>query len=181
MRGGKENKRIVILSSNGNDKNTYIKYKKFCEQSTKNDNTIYVMTEGKSDAEYLKKIFSSNLNYYMKINKKTKNDLTDDLKIKYSTIRDWTSGAKYPRPDKINVLANYFNIMRSDLTEKKADNKVPVLGKIPAGIPIEAIEDILDYEEIPQSWLTGDKQYFALKIEGRSMYPMYCSRRYCYI
>ncbi len=41
------------------------------------------------------------------------------------------------------------------------------------GIPIEAIEDIIDYEEIPQNWLTGDKEYFALKIKGNSMYPFY--------
>lgn len=41
------------------------------------------------------------------------------------------------------------------------------------GIPIEAVEDIIDYEEIPKDWLTGDKEYFGLKIKGDSMYPFY--------
>ncbi len=51
--------------------------------------------------------------------------------------------------------------------------KVPVLGKIPAGIPFEAIEDTytIDYEEIPKSWGKGGKEYFALKIVGDSMEP----------
>lgn len=41
------------------------------------------------------------------------------------------------------------------------------------GIPLEAIEEILDFEEIPQNWLKGDKEFFALKIKGNSMYPFY--------
>lgn len=48
--------------------------------------------------------------------------------------------------------------------------RIPVLGTVPAGIPIEAIEDILDYEEItPAMARTGD--YFALKVKGNSMLP----------
>ena len=50
-----------------------------------------------------------------------------------------------------------------------------MLGKVPAGIPIEAIEDILGYEEIPASMLKSGKNYFALKVEGDSMYPEYMS------
>ena len=41
------------------------------------------------------------------------------------------------------------------------------------GIPIEAIEDITDFEEIPAVWLNGDKQFFGLTIKGRSMAPVY--------
>ena len=50
---------------------------------------------------------------------------------------------------------------------------VPVLGVIPAGIPIEAIEDVLDYEEIPENWLNGNKEYFGLKVKGNSMSSEY--------
>lgn len=52
---------------------------------------------------------------------------------------------------------------------------IPVLGKIPAGRPFEAIEEkyTLNYEEIPKNWLKGGKQYFALKLEGNSMEPDY--------
>lgn len=48
-----------------------------------------------------------------------------------------------------------------------------VYGTIPAGIPMECIEDIIDTEEISADMLKGDKQYFGLKIKGNSMYPDY--------
>ena len=51
--------------------------------------------------------------------------------------------------------------------------KIPVLGKVPAGIPIAAIEDIIDWEEIPKSWTKGGIDFFALKIQGDSMEPEY--------
>lgn len=51
--------------------------------------------------------------------------------------------------------------------------RIPVLGSVPAGIPLEAIEDIIDWEEIPQSLASGGKEYFALQVEGDSMYPDY--------
>lgn len=48
--------------------------------------------------------------------------------------------------------------------------KIPVLGTVAAGIPISAVEDILDYEEVPQSW-ESQGEFFALKIKGDSMEP----------
>lgn len=50
---------------------------------------------------------------------------------------------------------------------------IPVYGEIPAGIPLEAIEDIQGYEDIPVEWLKGDKKFIALKVKGDSMYPKY--------
>ena len=51
--------------------------------------------------------------------------------------------------------------------------KIPVLGSVPAGIAIEAIEDIVDEEEIPLDWLNGEQEYFALRVTGDSMFPKY--------
>lgn len=48
--------------------------------------------------------------------------------------------------------------------------QIPVLGTVAAGIPISAVEDILDYEEVPQSW-ENQGEFFALKINGDSMEP----------
>ncbi len=48
--------------------------------------------------------------------------------------------------------------------------QIPVLGTVAAGIPISAVEDILDYEEIPQSW-QNQGEFFALRIKGDSMQP----------
>lgn len=50
---------------------------------------------------------------------------------------------------------------------------VLVYGTIPAGIPVERIEDIIDTEEISESMLNGGKQYFGLKVKGNSMEPEY--------
>lgn len=48
--------------------------------------------------------------------------------------------------------------------------KIPVLGNVAAGIPISAVEDILDYEEVPSSW-QNQGEFFALRIKGDSMQP----------
>lgn len=48
--------------------------------------------------------------------------------------------------------------------------RIPVLGRVVAGIPLDAIEEVIDYEEIPKSMAaTGD--YFALQVKGDSMLP----------
>lgn len=56
--------------------------------------------------------------------------------------------------------------------------QIPVLGKIPAGIPLEAIEDeyAVDTIDIPKEWLKGNNKYFALKLEGDSMEPDYLDK-----
>lgn len=129
-----------------------------------------------------KEIFAKNLNYYMNINKKDRNDVARDLDLPYTTVTSWCKGEFYPRIDKIQLLANYFGIQKSDLVEN-SDNKtnnitsnsavVFVYGTIPAGIPMECIEDIIDTEEISADMLKGGKQFFGLKIKGNSMEPEY--------
>lgn len=122
-----------------------------------------------------KEIFSKNLQYYMSINNKDRYDLVKDLKFPYSTVTDWINGNSYPNIGRIEILANYFNIEKSDLIEKRTlkKNRIPVLGKIPAGIPIEMIEEVIDYEEISEEMLKGDREYFGLKVSGDSMTPKY--------
>lgn len=125
-----------------------------------------------------KEIFSKNLQYYMRINNKDRNEVARDLNIPYSTLADWYNGNKYPRIDKIQLLADYFDIKKSDLVEKRSlkKNRIPVLGKIPAGIPIEMIEDVIDYEELDSKMFNGNKEYFGVKVSGDSMNPKYLDR-----
>lgn len=124
-----------------------------------------------------KEIFSKNLQYYMRINNKDRNEVARDLNIPYSTLADWYNGNKYPRIDKIQLLADYFNIKKSDLVENRNNilkkSRIPVLGRIPAGIPIEMIEEVIDYEDISEEMLKGDREYFGLKVSGDSMMPKY--------
>ena len=64
-----------------------------------------------------KDVFAKNLKKYMQLNGKTRNEVCQALGIKYTTFTDWVNGKKYPRMDKIEMLANYFGIKKSDLIE----------------------------------------------------------------
>lgn len=66
-----------------------------------------------------KNIFASNLQKYMDLNKVTRKDLSDALGVSYYTITSWVNGSKYPRMDKVEMLAEYFGILKSDLIEEK--------------------------------------------------------------
>lgn len=108
-------------------------------------------------------ILSNNLSYYMTQKGIDRSKLCEDLGFKYSTVSEWLSAKKYPRMDKIELLASYFGIKKSDLIEKqqttspdsdlsalmqKYDNikpiklkRFPMLGEIACGKPIFADED----------------------------------------
>lgn len=59
---------------------------------------------------------------------------------------------------------------QEDIKASSKAHRIPVLGDVAAGIPIEMIEDIIDYEEIPANW--GSKEdFFCLQIKGDSMQP----------
>lgn len=68
-----------------------------------------------------KNIFAANLKRYMEINKKSRKEVSDALGVSYYTFTDWVNGKKYPRMDKVEKLANYFGILKSDLIEEKTE------------------------------------------------------------
>ena len=72
-----------------------------------------------------KNIFAFNLNRYMKIKGITRNDISAALGISYFTVSDWVNGKKYPRMDKVEMLANLFGIQKSDLIEIKVEKNSP--------------------------------------------------------
>lgn len=105
--------------------------------------------------------------------------IADSLGIsKSDIIREYSpnDGATSNRAD--DVLMNIIKNVREESVADTDDylrffNRIPVYGTIPAGIPITAIQDIDDYEEIDPSMLRGGKRYFGLKVKGNSMYPMF--------
>ena len=127
-----------------------------------------------------KEIFSRNLKYYMIINNKTRNDVCKDLGFKYTTFTDWYNGNIYPRIDKIEMLANYFRIEKSDLIENKEKNdklgnpvtSIPVLGTVKAGYNYLAQENWIGTIDIETSLIGSGEDYFALKVHGDSMSPV---------
>lgn len=72
-----------------------------------------------------KEIFAKNLKYYLNYYQTDRNKICNDLEIPASTFSDWLNAKKYPRIDKIELLANYFNIKKSDLIEDKYKNQNP--------------------------------------------------------
>ena len=74
-------------------------------------------------AEELKRIFSQNLKNIMERCGKTQKDIVDNLNFRQATVSDWLNGKKYPRMDKVEMLAKYFNVPITALIQKN-DNLV---------------------------------------------------------
>lgn len=130
--------------------------------------------------EEYRKIFIKNLNEYLDSFQMNQADLANRLSVNKSVVSSWLSGSRYPRMNTMEKIANIFNIEKSDLIEDKSEKettshhtkgiRIPVLGRVAAGIPIEAIEDIDEWEEIPEA-MAKNGEYFALRIKGESMSP----------
>lgn len=145
-------------------------------------------------------IFAENLKYYMRRQGIDRNQLCKALDFKYTTVSEWLVGNRYPRIDKIELLANYFGVQKSDLIEERTvvtqieekplrfeqELKLPFLQSeeefvtlpvVCGGKPLDE-ETGAENEEtvrIPLNYLKGrsSKDYFVLKVTGDSMYPLY--------
>lgn len=129
-------------------------------------------------SEDARSVFAHNLKHYMKKQGKTQSDVMAYMRCSSSTVSDWCNGVKYPRPEKVQRLADYFGIRMSDLTSQHKlptdaydidlsnMSVIPILGKISAGLPIYAEENIEGYTITD---LNGGANYFALRVSGDSM------------
>ena len=68
-----------------------------------------------------KEVFAKNLRYYMENRGKNQKELAEIVGVSAPTMNDWLKAKKYPRIDKIEILAKYFGILKSDLIEEKTD------------------------------------------------------------
>ena len=66
-----------------------------------------------------KGIFAKNLSYYISRSRRDQKEIAEAVGVAPSTFNEWVKGKKYPRIDKIELLANYFGILKSDLIEDK--------------------------------------------------------------
>lgn len=107
----------------------------------------------------------------------SRKEIADFLQVHETTIKRYEDGNTKKLPtDRLEKIAKYLNtsieyLMGWEEEQKPQGVKIPVLGTVPAGIPISAVEDILDYEEIPKSW-ENQGEFFGLKIKGGSMLPI---------
>ncbi len=134
--------------------------------------------------------FSERFFKLVKDNETDINMLAKQMGIKSkSTIYRYMNAEMSPKITTVKYLAEYYNVnpiwlMGYDVpmnieVQQFAKNTlnnsaiVFVYGTIPAGIPMECIEDIIDTEEISADMLRGGKQYFGLRVKGNSMEPDY--------
>lgn len=110
----------------------------------------------------------------------TQIEFAKQFNISNGTIAMWEIDKRQPDSETLAKLADYFEVSvdhllgreeKSPSEEQKSSGKwIPVYGRIAAGIPIEAIEDIIDQEEIPDD-MARHGEFIALQVKGNSMEP----------
>ncbi len=105
----------------------------------------------------------------------TQEELGKLLGVNKGAISKWEAGrVQNIKRSKLLQLAKILDVspneLLDDYEEKKKVLRIPVLGRIPAGVPIEEIEDVIGYEDISEK-LAESGEYFALKVQGDSMEP----------
>lgn len=126
-----------------------------------------------------------NIRYLRIKNGFSQDDIAEKLGYKsYTTIQKWESGVSEPPIKKLKELSELFKtdmneMANSDMTSVSLAPStrhaviINVLGRVAAGIPIEAVTDIIDTEEIPAD-MAKTGTFFGLQIHGDSMEPRMC-------
>lgn len=126
--------------------------------------------------------FKNRFSKAMEIREVTPSDVSKATGVSKSSLSEYLKGDYEPKQDKIFLMAKYLNVdfgwlmgADTDMIPRTTGKpiRINVYGSIPAGIPLEAIQDIQDWEEIPSEWTKGGKEFIALKVKGDSMYPKY--------
>jgi len=117
----------------------------------------------------------------MELRQLKQSDLVEKTGISKGALSSYISGRYVPKQNNIFLIAKALNVSESwlmgndvPLERRKIDRKkgvtINVLGRVAAGIPIEAIEEIIDTEEITEE-LARTGNFFGLQIHGNSMEP----------
>ena len=122
-----------------------------------------------------KETMAKNIKRLMALNQVNATDVCTALGFKAPTFSDWVNAKTYPRIDKIEAMSNYFGVSKADLVEEQLPSdaisyaptqRIPILGRISAGLPLYADEQIEGYTYTD---LNHDGEYFALRVHGDSM------------
>ena len=103
-----------------------------------------------------KAIFAENLCKYVEASGKTKKELAEIVGVAQSTFIEWTKGKKYPRMDKVEILANYFKIRKSDLIERKPTEQTKKDNDIMSDIIVHMRADV-EFFELVQTLTNLDR------------------------
>lgn len=131
----------------------------------------------------INKYVADKIKYYRIQRNLSQEEVAEELETSAVNISRYENGDRKTNQDILFKLSQLFGVSINDFFPP-VDNakfidlisntiKIPVLGFIKAGVPIEAQEDIIDYVDIPAIWTKGGKDFYALKISGDSMTPKY--------
>lgn len=142
------------------------------------ERTVFMKKSAPND-NLQKRIFAKNLNFYISKSNKQQNEVAKDLGFPPTTFNTWCVGKVMPKMGKVQALADYFGVLKSDLLEDKnkddslhisnifpiTTHKLPMLGEIACGKPIFMDENRDNYTMIG----SNVKADFCLKAKGDSM------------
>ena len=102
-------------------------------------------------------------------------ELAKLIPVNQTAISQWERGITYPSSNAIKKLCQIFEqpanvFLEIEEKQKPSGIKIPVFSHVAAGVPISAIEDIVDYEEITEE-LAASGEYFGIIVKGDSMEP----------
>lgn len=109
----------------------------------------------------------------------TQKQLSEKLHVGKTTVSNYETGYSEPDLEMLNKISKLFDVSIDYLLGNNSSSKtqdyitINVYGSIPAGIPIESIEDISDTEDLSLKEYDSSKTYLGLKVDGDSMYPKY--------
>lgn len=120
--------------------------------------------------------FNDMLSYLRKRSGMSQKELAEKIGISRSAVGMYEAGEREPDFETLEALADTFNVNMDTLLGKSsppsnaipytAAHKAPIIGSIPAGYPVIALEDIEGYADIPYS---DEENYFFLRVNGESM------------
>lgn len=142
------------------------------------ERTVFMKKSAPND-NLQKRIFAKNLNFYISKSNKQQNEVAKDLGFPPTTFNTWCVGKVMPKMGKVQALADYFGVLKSDLLEDKnkddslhisnifpiTTHKLPMLGEIACGKPIFMDENKESYTMVG----SNVKADFCLKAKGDSM------------
>lgn len=125
-------------------------------------------------------LFSSRFSEALSESSENTYTIAEKLNLSPATISRYNNGKMLPKLATLYQAADILNVSPEwlmGISDNKSIShikskavKIPVLGTVVAGIPLEAVEDIIDYEEISVE-MARQGEYFALQVKGDSMEP----------
>lgn len=107
---------------------------------------------------------------------------TQNLSINKGMISRWENGRSTPYNTYLIAYAKEFNLDMNyllgvsfapgyEVVDMSSSLDIPVMGRIPAGVPIDAVEDVISTIQIPEKWVKNGNEFIGLQVNGDSMYP----------